>query len=50
MPRSRLDLRPDGGGPSSIVFNYVDRQYIHVVDGSRHSHADLLADTADRSA
>lgn len=38
---------PDVGGPSSIVFNPVERQYIHVVDGSYHSHADLLSDTAD---
>jgi hypothetical protein len=34
---------PDIGGPSSIVFNSVDRQYIHVVDGGFHTHADLLS-------
>ena len=37
---------PDIGGPSSIAFNSVDSQYIHVVDGGFHSHADLLSDTA----
>lgn len=41
-------LLPDVGGPSSIVFNPIERQYIHMVDGSYHSHADLLADTVDR--
>jgi hypothetical protein len=38
---------PGAGGPSSIVFNSIERQYIHVVDASHDTHADLLSDTAD---